>query len=172
MNNRRSSFRADPRAARARRSPWPWLLAAGPALVVLASLVTAWVAISRNDAVIADDYYKLGLMINRKLAADPAVAPEPRATVIIAGNGDVRVRLAPSTAAPARLRLSVLRPGERAEGKELVLQRADDSEWVGLLADVGGGRRIVTLESEAWRLPVTVVERVPATISLGLGATR
>jgi uncharacterized protein len=166
MSNRLSSFPADSFGTRERRSAWPWLLAAGPALVVLASLATAWLALSRNDTVVADDYYKLGLAINRKLAAHPAVVPQPMATLNIAGSGQVRVRLDESTPPPARLRLSVLRPGEVGGPNALLLTRASDHEWTGVLAEAGGERRIVTLESEAWRLPVTVVGRLPATIVL------
>jgi len=40
---------------------------AGPAIVVVASLFTAWLAWSTDDGVVADDYYKRGLVINREL---------------------------------------------------------------------------------------------------------
>jgi uncharacterized protein len=175
MSNRRSSSRADGEDA-SRRSAWPWLLAAGPVLVVVASLSTAWLAASRNDTVVADDYYKLGLTINRRLAATPVLPAVPRATIAIGADGEVRVRLAPPVDSPplplpAHLRLTVLRPGERAAAGALVLERGETDEFVGVLSDVGAGRRIVTLESDAWRLPVTVVERLPATITLGEART-
>ena len=71
-----------------------------------------------------------------------------------------------ATAAPERMRLSVRRPGERDRAHVLALERAQNGEWVGVLHDVASGRRIVALESDAWRLPVTVVDRLPATITL------
>ena len=46
------------------RERWPWLLIAGPAIVVLASFTTLWLAAASDDGVIADDYYKRGLLIN------------------------------------------------------------------------------------------------------------
>ena len=46
------------------RSPWPWLLAAGPAIVVVASLASAWLAISGGDPGVADEYYTLGMFRN------------------------------------------------------------------------------------------------------------
>lgn len=36
------------------RHRWPWLLMAGPAVVVVAGVFTAWLAISRADALVAD----------------------------------------------------------------------------------------------------------------------
>ena len=176
MSNRRSSSRADGGGAAGRRSAWPWLLAAGPVLVVVASLATAWLAASRNDPVVADDYYKLGLTINRRLAATPVPPSAPRATIVIAAGGEVRVRLGPPADAaplplPEHLRLTVVRPGEHTATGALVLDRGETDDFVGVLSDVSAGRRIVTLESDAWRLPVTVVERLPATITLGAART-
>jgi hypothetical protein len=167
MSNQRSSSRADAHASRARRSPWPWLLATGPALVVVASLASAWLAISRNDTLVADDYYKLGLSINRKLAATATVVPAPGATIVIAASGDVRVRLTQATPTPAHLRLTVVRPGERSGQHAVTLDRRDGVDFVGTLPDVAAGRRIVTLEGDTWRLPVTVIDHLPISIALG-----
>ena len=172
MSNRRSSFRADAHAPSARRSAWPWLLGAGPALVIVASLATAWIAVTRNDAVVADDYYKLGLTINRRLAATPVATHAPGATIVIASDGGVRVSLRQAIPAqpvpmPAALRLTVQRPGARTGSGALTLARREDGDFAGTLTEIGAGKRIVTLESDAWRLPVTVVDGLPATITLG-----
>jgi hypothetical protein len=47
------------------RQRWPWLLIAGPAIVVVAGIVTIWLAIRSDDGLVADDYYKQGLAINQ-----------------------------------------------------------------------------------------------------------
>lgn len=55
-----------------------WLVIGGPAVVVLAALVTGWIAISHPDAVLAEDYYRRGLEINKTLgqpAGDKALMP-------------------------------------------------------------------------------------------------
>lgn len=54
------------------REPWPWILMAGPAAVVVAGAVTMWLAYSSADGLVADDYYKRGLAINRVLAREDA----------------------------------------------------------------------------------------------------
>lgn len=45
-----------------------WLIVAGPVLVVIASFITLYLAITRPDAVI-DDYYRKGMEINKTLDA-------------------------------------------------------------------------------------------------------
>jgi len=50
------------------RHRWPWFLIAGPGIVIVASFVTLGLAIKSDDGLVADDYYKQGLTINRTLA--------------------------------------------------------------------------------------------------------
>ncbi len=52
------------------RHRWPWLIMSGPALVVVASLLSAWLAFTRQDHMVADDYYNQGLIINQDLQRD------------------------------------------------------------------------------------------------------
>ncbi len=44
-----------------------WLIIAGPLLVVIASFITLYLAISRPDPVIENDYYRKGIEINKTL---------------------------------------------------------------------------------------------------------
>jgi uncharacterized protein len=54
------------------REVWPWLLMAGPAAVLLAGAATTWIAFASADGLVAEDYYKQGLGINRRLAREDA----------------------------------------------------------------------------------------------------
>ncbi len=49
-----------------------WLVIAGPAIVVVASFITFYLAITRSDPVLDEDYYQKGLHINQTLADNPA----------------------------------------------------------------------------------------------------
>lgn len=49
-----------------------WLVIAGPVLVVVASFITAYLAIVGQDPVVDEDYYRKGLAINRTLSDNPA----------------------------------------------------------------------------------------------------
>jgi uncharacterized protein len=56
-----------------------WLIIAGPAAVVIAGFVTLAIAIRIPDPVIAEDYYRRGLEINKTLAEQKALAPAMQA---------------------------------------------------------------------------------------------
>lgn len=49
------------------RQFWPWFLIMLPASVVVAALTTLYIANRHADDLVADDYYKNGLAINREL---------------------------------------------------------------------------------------------------------
>lgn len=49
------------------RQFWPWFLILLPASVVVAALATLYIANRHADDLVADDYYKDGLAINREL---------------------------------------------------------------------------------------------------------
>lgn len=53
-----------------------WLILSGPAVVVVAGIVTAAIAINGADPVVAEDYYKRGLNVNQELRhAEKSLAP-------------------------------------------------------------------------------------------------
>jgi uncharacterized protein len=72
----------DQAAASPQQEPWwrfplLWMVMAGPALVVVASFVTLWLALRTPDPVVVPDYYRQGVEINRELAGKklmPAMA--------------------------------------------------------------------------------------------------
>jgi hypothetical protein len=172
MKNRALSFPAESAPRRWHRERWPWLLIAGPALVVVASLASAWLAIASDDGLVAQDYYKQGLLINRKLrAAGPDDTPLVGATVNLHANGEVRaqvVGLPPAPAeAPARLRLTLAHPGHAGPQAIVALTRVADGEYVGVFSEPAAGRLVVTLESDSWRLPTTTVQSGVGAIELG-----
>ncbi len=47
---------------------WPWLLIAAPLVAVVASVITAVLAVSGADSLVSDDYYRRGVAINAELA--------------------------------------------------------------------------------------------------------
>ena len=52
------------------REPWPWILMSGPAAVIVAGAATMWLAYSTSDGLVAEDYYKRGLAINKRIARE------------------------------------------------------------------------------------------------------
>ena len=166
MSNRASSFPADRGTLRWYRQLWPWLLIAGPAIAVIGSLASAWLAVTTDDGVVADDYYKQGLLINRKLGSgSPASRPEPSAVIVVASDGRVQARLSYEGPAPNHVRFMLHHPGD--PGQVLALVPSANGAWVGKVEAQTPGRWIVGLESELWRLPVTTVDGRLGEIRLG-----
>jgi uncharacterized protein len=66
-------------------APWwkfghVWLVISGPAIVVVAGFATLWLAIARPDPVVAEDYYRQGIEINKTLEDNPSsLAPAMKA---------------------------------------------------------------------------------------------
>ena len=75
------------------KEPWTWIVMAPPAAAVLAGIATLWIAAAGADGLVAEDYYKQGLGINRLIAREERA----RALGIAAGlelkDGQIRVRL-------------------------------------------------------------------------------
>ena len=38
------------------REPWPWILMAGPGIVIIGAVITIWLAVVSNDGLVTDDY--------------------------------------------------------------------------------------------------------------------
>ena len=73
-----------------------WLLISGPALVIVAGVITAWIAISHPDPVLSEDYYRQGLEINKTLREeDRSLMPAQQARNHAATPADAPVRRAP-----------------------------------------------------------------------------
>jgi hypothetical protein len=63
-------------------APWwkhghVWLVISGPAVVVVASFITLYFAVTRNDPVVDEDYYRKGVEINKTLGENPATSMAP-----------------------------------------------------------------------------------------------
>jgi hypothetical protein len=142
---------------------------AGPFAVVIASLASAWIAAATDDGVVAEDYYKQGLLINRRLAAiDAEHIHDPAATIGFRADGEVRVHLEAGSP-PNRLRLTLERPGAH-DSRTIALSMAPDGDWTGRIDVETPGRWIVKLQSDRWALPVTTIAGIPSEIRLGVNA--
>lgn len=47
-----------------------WLVISGPAVVIVAGFVTLYLALSRPDHIVSEDYYQKGIEINKTLKGD------------------------------------------------------------------------------------------------------
>ncbi len=153
------------------RERWPWLLIAGPAIVVVAGIATAVIAIRSDDGLVAADYYKRGLLINKELERSQRAATMGVGAVLRAQpDGRVVVVLSAAdgaAATPAELRLRLARPTTAGMDIALTLPRAGDGSYQGRIGPVQPGRWLVTIESDAWQLPPVVVADLLAEVTIG-----
>lgn len=75
------------------REPWPWLLMAGPAAVIVAGAATIWIAFASADGLVAEDYYRQGLAINKVLAREEAARALGISAQIAVESGMLKVRI-------------------------------------------------------------------------------
>ena len=144
------------------RHRWPWFLMLGPGIVIVAGFFTLWLAIVTDDGLVADDYYKRGLGINRVLERTQratALGLSARADVDEAGRA--RVWLAstqPDLAAmPATVRLLVTHPTRAGFDRRIDVVRGPDGTYAGRGEPVAAGRWLVIVETDDWRLPAVEV---------------
>jgi len=134
------------------KEPWPWLLMAGPAGVVVAGILTLWLALAHDDGLVADDYYKQGLAINRTIARDAQAQALGMDAHISFRAGGVSVALRGD--APEALTLSLVHPTRAGQDHLVRLQRAGDGRYEGAFEVPSQGTWHVELADAAgrWRL--------------------
>lgn len=140
------------------REPWPWILMAGPAVVVVAGFVTAWLAVATDDGVVEDDYYKKGLAINQTIARDQMAQSLNLKAQLMVGSDASRLRLmlqqGDSGALPSTLRLRVLHPTRSDMDRVVTLEQGASGYYEGQLKALEPTRwRLILEDAESqWRL--------------------
>jgi hypothetical protein len=143
------------------REPWPWILAAGPFIVVVAGIYTAWLAVKSNDGLVTEDYYRKGLAANQTIArSEQAVKMGLVAGLRIAGD-TVSVRMQASDKGfmmPPTLALTITHPTRAGLDQSRVLVR-NGEVFSGEVRLPAAGHWLVLLEDErkTWRLMGNIV---------------
>jgi hypothetical protein len=158
----------NPNHARAQpwyREPWPWILMAGPALVVVAACYTAWLAVRSDDGLVVDDYYKQGLAINQTLGRSQAAERLGITADVRLIEGRVQVRL--GAVRSGSLTLLFAHPTLAGMDQMVKLSLVQPGVYEGQLLPLRSGRWHVVLEQRDWRL--TGDWMLPAQDALALG---
>lgn len=151
------------------REPWPWILMAGPTIVVVAGIFTAWIAYTRGDPVISEDYYRKGLAAAQTLASsERANELGLQAGVRLSADDSVSVSLAAEGrefVPPPEIRLTLSHP-TRAGLDQTQMLRLEGATYRGRLHLPASGNWLLLLEStdangQGWRLLGKVI--LPAT---------
>ena len=143
-----------------------------PATAVIAGAVMLVLASATWDGLVADDYYKRGMQINRSLArsaeatrlgleatlAFPAPGVGLEATLAFPAPGVVEARLTGAVASPddERLILRFDRAARAGADVRIRMLRGAGGVWRGVLPALPPGKWYVELGGERWRLTAPV----------------
>lgn len=143
------------------REPWPWLLMLGPFVVVVAACYTAWLAVSTSDGLVAEDYYKQGLSVNKTIASSSQAKQLGLSVALRIVQDGMSLRLAAEDKtfiAPPNLVVTLSHPTRAGLDQTQVFKREAD-RYTGKLRLPHSGHWLVLVEDEAktWRLMGNVV---------------
>jgi hypothetical protein len=133
------------------KQPWPWIVMAPPAVAVVAGFATWWIAASGADGLVAEDYYRQGLAVNRDLAREARARALGLRAEVGLGGGRIRVRL--EGAAPEALFVHLAHRTRAGFDQRLRLARAHGVYEAELGPLAPGGWRVRIEDPRAtWRI--------------------
>lgn len=134
------------------RQRWPWILMSGPAIVLVAGVITTWIAFETADGLVADDYYRKGLAINKVIAREERARSLGLAADIDSRGGRLRVRL--SGDAPEAIFAHLVHATRSGHDARLRLARGADGVYEAALPALPPGRWRLALEDPrgSWRI--------------------
>lgn len=135
------------------REPWPWILIGLPAAAVVAGIITLVIAIQHQDGLVAEDYYKQGLAINRVLEREATAAHLGLKADLMFASEKVRVRLDGQSRSQT-LVMRFLHIVDANEDREVLLSAIAPGFFEGHMPQLSGARWRIQLEDDqaTWRL--------------------
>lgn len=145
------------------RQGWPWFLIAIPAVAVISSLVTVWIAVKTADGLVVDDYYQEGKAIEKTMARTARAAELGLSGLLSVRADELQLQLSAAAGRdiPANVIVTLAHPTRAGMDQVLRLQ-GQAGVFAGPLAPLTTGRWQIQIEDEArsWRMSGTV--QVPA----------
>lgn len=149
------------------QEPWPWLLAIMPTTAVIAGGFTVWFAVTTNDGLVVDDYYKEGKAINQSRERDRQAQALGIRAQLLAQDQVVRLQLEGRLPAPpGRLTLKIMHPTRSGDDHDITLNW-NGSAYAGQLPRLASSRYRLQLAPEQgnWRLTGEWNHGSPVTLS-------
>ncbi len=136
------------------REPWPWILMAGPAVAALAGVALLWIAVASADGLVAEDYYRRGLAINKVIHREEAAARYGVTARVDPSPGRIRVRLAGAMRQPDALLVQLAHATRAGNDLRLRLARAAVDTYEAALPALPAGHWHLLIEDPGreWRV--------------------
>ena len=134
------------------RQLWPWLLISGPAAVLVAGAVTTWIAFASADGLVADDYYRQGMAVNKLLAREEHAAQLGLSVDIQLTSQSIVVRL--RGAAPEALFVQLAHATRAGHDQRLRLVPVQPGVYEAQLPELPAGHWHIVVEDPraSWRI--------------------
>ena len=140
-----------------------WFIIFFPMLAVVAGFYTIYLAVSSDDGLVVDDYYKKGLEINRTLERDQVATDFALDAEIIIDPlyEEVTIKLSsnPDFVYPNQLEASFLYATRAGLDQSVKLLLTDEQTYRGNLSALAAGKWYVQIQKDNWRLTNTIFIR-------------
>ena len=157
------------------RQFWPWFLIALPGAAVVAGIATLLIAMHDPDGLVADDYYREGLAINKVIDRDrKALALGLSGQLSLVGPHELRVVLGGEHRGYKNLTLRFLHPTRAHRDASVVLKSTGEAGvFRGDRPQLAAGKYYVMLECKegGWRLMGRLLEPGGKSTPLAPGKT-
>lgn len=138
------------------REPFVWLLIAFPLTAVIAGFITLGLAITSDDGMVEDDYYRRGKEINRVLERDRAAAARGLQGRIELDDAKhqllIRLTARAQDTIPDNVEVKFLHATRSGIDRTLILPRLSDGLYQAPLPELAPGHWNVQLAAQDWRL--------------------
>ncbi len=138
-----------------------WMLIAIPLAAVIMGLITLGLAVSTDDGLVTDDYYRRGLAINKDLERDRAAVLYQMSALLELDQEHntlrVGLRSGQSIPLPDDLSVDLYHATRQGFDRSMLLQKQGAGEYRAVLPDMVPGRWYVQLSAENWRLNGSVL---------------
>ena len=136
------------------REPFVWLVILFPASAVIGGMITISLAISSDDGLVVDDYYKQGLEINLVLKRDKAAIKHGLQANLNFENDFIQVRLNKHVDydLPKQIDLYFSHHTRPGFDKELILDKVADNIYQSKAPELILGKWSIQISADDWRL--------------------
>jgi len=121
------------------KQPLVWMLIAIPFSAIVMGVIIIYLAVTTDDGLVAEDYYKKGLTINRQIAKEVA-ATDFRLQVVIdvdVDTGYIQAKFDKGQMSdyPSQLQLALRHASKEQNDVFVILQKGIGNNYVGSIAD-------------------------------------
>jgi uncharacterized protein len=148
-----------------KNKPWHkehyvWMIIFFPVLAIVGGIVTIYLAVTSNDGLVVDDYYKEGLEINRTLERDDvALDYQLQAEIDLDKSIDeviLKLSAVSGFTYPEKLSVSFLHSTRAGLDRMVNMILTIDGIYRGNLSDLEKGKWYVYIQHDNWRLVKTI----------------